>query len=169
VQRAYFERDPRPDDADGVIGRVNDLVGRAREAGAPVILIQHEDAGDGTGFGSAGWELAGGLGAMPADPRIRKTTPDSFHHTGLLEFLRRLGVGWLVVCGYATEYCVDTTTRRGSALGFPVALASDAHTTHDKPHASAAQIRTHHNRILPEVGSYGPAVDVVPARDIRFG
>ncbi len=74
---------------------------------------------------------------------LRKTTPDSFLRGGLADWLAARGIGHLVVCGHASEYCVDTSTRRTAGLGLAVTLAADAHTTHDKPHASGALIRAH--------------------------
>ncbi|MNL42777.1 Isochorismatase family protein [compost metagenome] len=74
-----------------------------------------------------------------------------------------------MVCGYATEFCVDTTVRRAAGLGMPVTLAADAHTTHDKPHASGARIRAHHNATLPAISSFGVKIAAVPAADIFAG
>lgn len=45
-------------DVAGVIGRINDLLRRARDGGAPVVFVQHEDAGDPTlARGSPGWRI----------------------------------------------------------------------------------------------------------------
>ena len=72
------------------------------------------------------------------------------------------------LCGYATEFCVDTTTRSAAAHGYHVVLASDAHTTHDKPHADAQQIRAHHNATLPAIRSFGVGIRALPAAEIAF-
>ena len=69
--------------------------------------------------------------------------------------LAGLGVEHLIVCGYATEFCVDTTIRQAAALGYAITLAADAHTTHDKPHASGELIRRHHNATLSSIESFG--------------
>jgi nicotinamidase-related amidase len=100
---------------------------------------------------------------------VRKTTPDSFLRTNLDKLLRTLEVSRLIVCGYATEGCVDTTIRRAAALGYEVTIAADAHTTDEKPHASAAQIRVHHNYILSDLTSFGPRINAVSSSDIEFG
>ena len=169
VQRGLFDAVPRPYEADETIERINRLTGRAREAGIPVIFIQHEQAAGLLAFGSDGWQLATGLMMKEQDGRVRKTTPDSFLRTGLLEMLTEKGVNNLIICGYASEFCVDTTTRRAAALGFPVQLVADGHTTHDKEHASAKVIRDHHNATLSNIRSFGPRIGAVLAADIRFG
>jgi nicotinamidase-related amidase/predicted O-methyltransferase YrrM len=169
VQHGLFENEPRPHEADEVVDRINALVARARGAGVPVFFVQHERQSGFLEFGSASWALQHRLDVQPSDFLIRKTTPDSFLRTELGTTLESLGVGRLAICGYATEFCVDTTTRRAAALSYEVVLASDAHTTHDKAHASAEQIRTHHNATLPNITSFGPTIVAVKADEVQFG
>jgi nicotinamidase-related amidase len=168
VQRGLFDAAPRPFEAELVIGRINALTARARKAGVPVLLIQHEDAGD-LVHGSSNWQLEQNLAVVADDLKVRKTTPDSFLGTPLQELLAQRGIEQLVVCGYACEFCVDTTVRRAAALGYPVILAADAHTTHDKTHATGAQIRAHHNATLAGISSFGPVIEARPAAEILFG
>lgn len=168
VQRGLFDDSPRPFEADAVVDRINGLTARARAAGVPVVFVQHERAEGVLVQGSEGWALERRLVVEAGDLSLRKTTPDSFLRTELSDLLTDWGTQQVVICGYATEFCVDTTTRRAAALGFSVLLAADAHTTHDKPHASAEQIRTHHNATLPQIGSFGPAIVAREAADIRF-
>ncbi len=165
VQRGLFE--PAPADADAVIERINGLSAKARDAGMPVVFVQHERAGD-LEAESSGWALHPALRVVEGDHRIRKTTPDSFLRTGLDEVLSFCGVEGVVLCGYATEFCVDTTTRSAAAHGYHVVLAADAHTTHDKAHADAAQIRAHHNATLPAIRSFGVGIRALPASEIAF-
>lgn len=157
-----------PFEAEAVIARINSLVARARSAGAPVVWVQHQRAEGFLAQGSASWQLQPDLHAQGTDTRVFKTTPDSFLRTDLAEHLARWGTQRLVVCGYATEFCIDTTSRRALALGWPVTLAADAHTTHDKPHLSGAQIRQHHNITLPDISSFGPRATAVPAAQVVF-
>lgn len=169
VQRGLFDQPPRPYEADAVVQRINSLTERARKTGTPVAFIQHERPSGFLEFKSEGWELEEHLHVEPGDALIRKRTPDSFLNTDLGEWLTEHEIGRLVVCGYATEFCVDTTTRRAAALGYEVVLASDAHTTHDKEHASAAQIRAHHNATLPNITSFGPRISACGNADVEFG
>ncbi|MGO4261414.1 isochorismatase family protein [Lysobacter sp. TAB13] len=54
------------------------------------------------------------------------------------------------------------------ARAYPVTVAADAHTTHDKPHADAAFIRAHHNLTLADVTSFGPVIRAQAAEAIDF-
>ena len=152
-----------------VIARINTVAGKARAAGAPVIFIQHESASGYLPYGSREWQLAHGLHVEPTDLRVRKTTPDSFHRTELEELLKRHAVTELVICGMHTEFCVDTTIRRALALGYPVVLVADAHTTEGNAHLSPAQVIQHHNDTLTNITSFGPRVRAISTEDLRIG
>ncbi|WP_077036688.1 cysteine hydrolase family protein [Pelomonas sp. KK5] len=154
-------------DAAGLIERINAVMGRAREAGVPVVLIQHEDEGMLT-HGSADWQLADGLVTAASDMRLRKTVTDSFHRTDLHEQLQALGVERLVICGLQSDFCVDTTTRSAMRLGYPVTLMSDGHSTVGNGVLGAEQIIRHHGLTLSNIESFGPRTTLVAAADIAF-
>ena len=117
--------------------------------------------------GSPGWQLARGLSTAPSDVLIHKKTVDSFHETELGIVLKNHGVSRLIICGLQSEFCVDTTTRRALALGYPVTLVADGHTTIDNTALKAAQISAHHNETLSHITSFGPRVTVVSASEIH--
>ena len=100
---------------------------------------------------------------------MRKTTPDSFHRTELEQILKRHAVADLVICGMHTEFCVDTTSRRALALGYPVVLVADAHTTEGNAHLSAAQVIQHHNDTLTNISSFGPRARAISTENLRIG
>lgn len=168
VQRALFEPEPRPHEADAVLARIRSLARQARAAGVPVVWLQHERAHHALAHGGDGWALPAAVQAAPGDHFVRKTTPDAFSRTGLADWLAARGIAHLVVCGYASEYCIDTSIRRAAGLGLAVTLVADGHTTHDKAHASGALIRAHHNATLPGLTSFGPVIRAVQAADIVF-
>jgi len=167
VQRGLCDDPPRPHEAAEVVQRINALTGRARAAGVPVAFIQHENAVD-LEFDSERWQLVGALDTDARDAKIRKTTPDSFLRTPLDAWLSEHAARRVVICGYSSEFCVDTTARRAAALGYEVVLAADAHTSHDKPHATGAQIRAHHNATLSSITSFGVPIRAVASADIAF-
>ncbi len=168
MQRALCTGDDAAFDIERVTERINGLSARARAAGVPVVLVQHEEGEGPLQFGSAGWQLADGLVTAASDLRVRKTTPNSFHRTELQGLLQARGVDRLVVCGLQSDYCVDTTVRQALALGYAVALAADAHSTVDNAVLSAAQITAHHNATLAHLSSFGPRVTVAPAAAVAF-
>lgn len=168
MQQALCSGEEEAFDIKDMLKRVNMLIANAKIGGASVIFIQHEEDEGSLVFGSDGWQLAQGLAAADGDIRVRKTTPDAFHKTELSEILERLEVTDLVVCGLQTDFCIDTTVRRALALGFPVTLAGDGHSTLDNGVLTAAQIIAHHNRTLSNIGSFGPRVRVKAAAEIRF-
>ena len=167
VQQALCEGEHAAFEAPQVIARINHVAAKARAAGAPVVFIQHEAAGE-LAHGSPGWQLARGLHVAPGDLRVGKTTPDSFHGTDLEPILRRHAVTDLVICGMHTEFCVDTTTRRALALGYPVVLVEDGHTSAGNRHLSAPLVIRHHNETLAAIVSFGPRAVPLPARQVGF-
>jgi nicotinamidase-related amidase len=168
VQRGLFDKHPRPYEADVVVDRINALAARARDAGVPVVFVHHESEGGQLDYGSESWKLEQRLRFQPGDITLRKTTPDSFLRTDLSALLAHWETTQVVICGYASEFCVDTTVRRAASLGFAVVIAADAHTTHDKPHASAATIRAHHNATLSAIESFRSVISAVDSLQISF-
>lgn len=154
-------------DIDGVIDRINAVAAKARAAGAPVLWIQHEDDGP-LRYGSDGWQLDQRLAVQPDDIRLRKTATDSFHKTELRALLQARDVGRLIVCGLQSDFCVDSTIRRALALGYPVVLVADAHSTVDNGILSAAQITAHHTATLASIESFGPRAIPVRAAELRI-
>jgi nicotinamidase-related amidase len=169
VQQGLCEGVPGAFASARVIDRINKVSAKARAVGALVVFIQHASASGLLEYGTHAWQLARGLQVEPTDLRIRKTTPDAFHRTALHETLKQRAIRDLVICGMHTEFCVDTTTRRALALGYPVILIEDAHTTENKAHLSAAQIIRHHNDTLTNIHSFGPRVRVIPAANLQIG
>jgi nicotinamidase-related amidase len=74
----------------------------------------------------------------------------------------------LVVCGMQTEFCVESTVRRALALGFPVTLAADGHTTAPNGVLSVADVVAHHHATLSNLGAYGVRTTIKPVAEIAF-
>jgi nicotinamidase-related amidase len=155
-------------EAEQVIGRINTVAQLARQNKVPVIYIQHEENDGPLEYGTDGWQLAAGLQAQADDIFIRKSASDSFHNTNLHTLLKDLGAAHLIICGMQSDFCVDTTTRRALALGYPITLIADGHSTVDNDVLSAAQISAHHNATLSNLSSFGPRVNAILAEKIEF-
>ena len=166
LQIGLFKEDGKPFDFNGVIERINKITSRARKGNLPVIFIQHEKTGSALEFNSTEWNLVPDLHTETSDLSVRKTTPNSFIKTNLNELLTQHDIKNLMVCGYATEFCVDSTIRGGAALGYSIQLVSDAHTTHEKEHASAEFIINHHNETLSNIKSFGVPIKAIKTEEI---
>lgn len=151
VQQALCTGDQAAFDIAAVVARINALSSRARSAGLPVVLIQHHEAVGPLQHGSAGWQLFDGLLTGPQDLRVDKTVCNSFEGTELQAQLQSHGVTRLIMCGLQSDHCVDGTVRGAIAHGYPVALATDAHSTVAQGGRSAAQITAHHNTALAAI------------------
>ena len=54
------------------------------------------------------------------------------------------------------------------ALGYPVQLVADGHSTVDNSVLSAQQISAHHNATLANLSSFGSRTRAVPAAQVEF-
>lgn len=151
-----------------VIDTINGLSARARKAGVPVVLIQHEEEGDLLKHGAPGWQLAEGLQTSPDDHRVRKTTGDSFYQTNLQNLIPVQDFERLVICGLQTDYCVNATVRQAHQLGYDVVLAADAHSTVDNGNVTAEDIIAEHNKDWADLSGSVARIDVIPASEIHF-
>ena len=168
VQQGLCEGEHSAFEAADVIGRINRVSAKARAAGIPVIFIQHESEAGYLEFGTPTWQLAQGLHTEPSDLRIRKTTPDSFLRTDLQATLQAGAITDLIICGMHTEFCVDTTTRKALALGYPVILIEDAHTSEGNCYLTPRQVIQHHNATLTNISSFGPRVRLVSTEALQI-
>ncbi len=169
VQQGLCEGEGRAFESDEVIARINRVAAQVRSAGWPVVFVQHESTSGYLTHGSRKWQLAHGLLAAAGDLRVRKTTPDAFQGTDLDALLKARGVRELIVCGMHTEFCVDTTIRRALAMGYPVTLVSDAHTSAGNAVLTPRLVIEHHNATLTNISSFGPRVLAVASADLQIG
>lgn len=169
MQQGLCEGEGRAFESDEVIARINQVAAKVRRAQARVVFIQHESKAGYLEHGTREWQLADGLQVEPGDLRLRKTTPDAFLNTDLQALLKAHGVSELIVCGMHTEFCVDTTTRRALALGYPVTLVADAHTSAGNAVLTPRQVIDHHNATLTNISSFGPRVLAVASAGLQIG
>ena len=155
-------------DAQGLIQRINLVTRQARQAGAPVLFIQQEAEETELAHGSAGWQLAEGLKVEAGDLRVPKTTPDAFLHTNLQELLEARHVRQVVVCGLHTEFCIDTSVRRALALGYPVTLVADGHSSMGNAVLTPQQVIAHHNATLTNIRAFGPRARAVRTAELEL-
>lgn len=134
-----------------------------------MIYIQHDGAkGHPLETQTQGWEIHPSIKPLDSEPIIRKRESDSFFETTLQQELERRGITHLLIAGAMTEYCVDTTCRRATSLGYNVTLASDAHLTGDNGVLAAANIIAHHNFVLDGFGAGDHVIKAKPTDQIVF-
>ncbi len=136
AQNEYFAPDGQwiIPDGEQALTRIQALLAAARDAGLPVFHITHENlnpAGPVFTPGTAAVAIRQGIDVRPGEKRILKHYPGSFTQTALEAYLRQAGVDTVIVCGYMTHMCCDTTTRQARERGFSVLFTSDATATRD--------------------------------------
>ena len=102
------------------------LLNMARDLRVPIIHIQH-DAGVGTPY-----DITAEIGAISVEvaPKngeavVIKNYPNAFWHTTLEAQLKALGIENVVLAGFMTHVCINSTARGAFNLGFkPTVVAS---------------------------------------------
>jgi nicotinamidase-related amidase len=140
MQQGVFET-PRIQ-REACVSKINQLV----QAADTVIFIQHTEAG-GLEEGSEGFALLPEIDQPPGAFYVTKTACDAFYHTTLDALLREQDITHFVICGCATDYCVDTTLKNGVSRGYHIIAAEDAHTTANRPAAQADILIQHYNDV----------------------
>ncbi|MCM1941996.1 cysteine hydrolase [Streptomyces sp. G3] len=153
------------------VAAIAGLSERARAAGVPVVTVRQRD--EGMVPGTEGWQVAPELAPREGEPVVDKTTPDSFLGTGLDETLRTLGVTEVIVTGFATEVCVDTTARQALSRGYDLVVVADGHTTsvrteEDVDLVPADRSIAQANAVYRMIGWPGRRIRVRAAADVDF-
>lgn len=150
-QSTVFDN-PAAFECDAVMTRIAALIAAARAVGAPVLYVQHGENDGDWQVGSDGWQFPAAIAPQDGEYISPKSICDAFEYSTLAAQLTNLKIDELVVCGYATEFCIDTNVRRAASMGIAVVIAADAHTTRDRRHMRAKQIIAHHNWIWRNFG-----------------
>lgn len=105
----------------------------ARRIGLAVIHVHHRLPAGASLFaeGTPAVEALAGLAPDAGETLIVKRQPSAFAGTGLADRLHRDGVGQLLIAGYMTHNCVDSTAREAFHRGWPVGIVADACATRD--------------------------------------
>jgi nicotinamidase-related amidase len=117
------------------------LLERARSAGIPIIHIQHDD-----GPGSL-YDVSGHSGAIvdwvaPRDGEqvVVKNYPNSFVGTDLDAKLKALNAQNLIIAGFMTHMCVNSTARGAFNLGYSPTVVAAATATRSLPGADGRPV-----------------------------
>lgn len=135
VQREYFTRESPLwiPDGDAVLSRLTDLLADARRTGVGIVHVQHHEDASSEVFATG----TGAVDTMPEvaregdEPLVVKHLPGAFDGTNLDEILGGLGTRTVVIGGFMTHMCCDTTAREAQARGFDVVFLTDGTATRD--------------------------------------
>lgn len=141
AQNTYREGVMQLSGVEAALDQCAQLLQRARALNIPVVHIQH-DAGPGTPY-----DVHADIGAI-ADkvaPRageavVVKNYPNSFVGTDLDERLKALKASNLVVVGFMTHMCINSTARGAFNLGYRVTVPAAATATRALPAPDASVV-----------------------------
>lgn len=119
---------------------VADLLALFRARGLPVIHVHHDQPGTPVALGQPGGEVMDCARAVSDELVLTKSLSSAFSGTGLEAHLRARGISRLVICGAVAGFCVTSTVRQASDLGFQVILPGDAVIGFDVPRADGSRI-----------------------------
>ncbi len=111
------------------------LLALFRARGLPVIHVFHDDAHPESPFrkGLPSAEPMACARPVAGEAVFWKHGSSAFHGTGLEAHLRAAGIGRIVLTGAVAAFCVTSSTRWASDLGFEVILPGDALIGFDLP------------------------------------
>jgi nicotinamidase-related amidase len=134
LQNTYTRGVMALENVEPAIEQAAQLLERARAAGSTIVHVQH-DAGDGTPYDTNAeiGEIVDAVAPEPGELRIVKNFPSSFVQTDLEEQLRAAGVTNLVLAGFMTHMCVNSTARSAFNLGFAPTVVAGATATRALP------------------------------------
>jgi nicotinamidase-related amidase len=134
LQQTYREGVMRLDGVETALREAADLLARARAAGIPVFHVRH-DAGPGTPYDVTApiGQISPEVAPQAGEPVITKAYPSSFVGTDLQAQLEKSAVKDVVLAGFMTHMCVNSTARSAFNLGFRPTVVAAATATRNLP------------------------------------
>ncbi len=105
---------------DDAVAYINCTANLFREKGLPVIRVL--DVGVGGGPGAEKFEFVDSINTNDDDIVIHKEYNNAFFKTDLNDKLKELGVEFVVISGFAAEYCVLFSYNGAIEMGYGVSL-----------------------------------------------
>lgn len=109
-------------------GNIISILNKWRASGRKVAFTKHDSIEEKSPLKlslESGQQLEG-METAEGDIVVKKTVNSGFIGTSLELELRRAGIQRLVLVGYFTNYCVETTVRMAGNMGFDTYLVHDA-------------------------------------------
>lgn len=132
VQNEYFTGKLKVTYPSNSLDNILKVMDYAKENNMITVIVQHTGS-DGNTFirNSNEWEIHPKILEKSYDYIIEKTKPSSFYKTNLEEILIKEDIDEVIISGYMTQMCCDTTARDAFHKGYNVKFLSDATGTID--------------------------------------
>ncbi len=124
------------------IDALSRFLSRARAAHVPIIHVVQMGVPGGRIFDRQRRfvEIIDEVRPVAGEPVVEKCLPSSFTQTMLEAELTRLGRKDLIIAGYMTHMCVNSTTRDAAEAGYPCTIVAELTTTRDLPDGNGGVI-----------------------------
>ncbi len=141
-QNTYREGVMQLQGVEEALKHARQLLERARTAGVPIFHIQH-DAGVGSPYDitAENGQIADVVSPEGSEPVIVKNFPDSFAGTDLQQQLEATGKKNLVLAGFMSHMCVNSTARSGFDRGYAVSIVENTTATRDLPDGKGGTVK----------------------------
>jgi nicotinamidase-related amidase len=134
AQREYVDGKLPLTGVKPALAEISRLLARAREAGTPVIHIQHKGKPGGAfGPDTAGFAIADEAAPHAGETVIQKSLPNAFAGTELKSALEATGKKEIILLGFMTHMCIEATARSALDHGLKATVVAAAGATRDLP------------------------------------
>ncbi len=133
-QNTYREGVMQLEDVEPALAEAARLLARARAAGIPVYHIMH-DAGEGSPYDVHAeiGQISDPVAPVSGEPVIVKNYPNAFVGTDLEAQLGKAPGRELILAGFMTHMCVNSTARGAFSLGYHPTVVASATATRELP------------------------------------
>ena len=140
-QNTYRQGVMQLDGVEDALAEAAQLLARARAAGIPVFHIMH-DAGEGSPYDVHAeiGQISDEVAPLAGEPVIVKNFPSAFVGTDLEAQLRGASSSELLLAGFMTHMCVNSTARGAFNLGFHPTVVASATATRELPGAGGVAV-----------------------------
>jgi len=134
AQHTYREGIMKLEGVEAALDECKNLLERFRAAGRPIFHIQH-DAGVGTPYDVTApiGQIADIVAPTGNELVITKNYPNAFAQTELDDLLKKAGINNLILVGFMSHMCVNSTARGAFTLGYQPTVVASATATRALP------------------------------------
>jgi len=140
-QNEYLEGPLALPGAGPAVARAALILGRARDAGTPIVHVAHGGRAGGLfDRGAARGQIIAAVTPRAGETVIEKGLPNAFAGTDLHAVLEQAARKDIVIAGFMTHMCVSSTARAALDLGWRVTIDASACATRDLPDGRGSHV-----------------------------